>query len=228
MESSEIKHILLSIGAELCGIASINSFTDAPYGFHPKDVFPECKSVITFAIRFPVVCGTLTNVETYTQARDSVTDECDRISLDLCCILEKRGIKCVPISTCDAIYDECSGRWRSKVSIKHAAVLGGIGTIGKHSLVISSEFGCMMWLGCVLCDTELDIDPIKPSICENCNKCVEACPVGALESELMEQTKCEAFAYKEEGIVCHRCRDACPYNFGILNNSDREIAYQVH
>lgn len=49
MDSSKVKEILFSLGADLCGIASVDRFDDAPQGFHPLDVLPSCKSVISFA-----------------------------------------------------------------------------------------------------------------------------------------------------------------------------------
>ncbi len=77
--------------------------------------------------------------------------------------------------------------WRSIVSLKHCAQAAGSGTIGRHSLLITPEFGSMVWLGAVLCDTKFKADELKESICEHCTKCVEACPIKALERKEMEQ-----------------------------------------
>lgn len=57
MDREQVKKIMFSLGADLCGIASIDRFADAPKGYHPLDVLPTCKSVISFACRFPA--GTL-------------------------------------------------------------------------------------------------------------------------------------------------------------------------
>ena len=59
MNSKEVKDILRSLGADLCGIASIDMFRDAPKGYHPLDVMPTCKSVISFGCRFPMGQKTL-------------------------------------------------------------------------------------------------------------------------------------------------------------------------
>lgn len=56
IKAEEVKSIVRSLGADLCGIASLDRFEDAPEGFHPSDVFPACKSVVSFACRFPVGC----------------------------------------------------------------------------------------------------------------------------------------------------------------------------
>lgn len=103
MVSEEIKKMVLDLGADLCGIASIDRFDDAPIGFHPLDVLPTCKSVISFACRFPVgVLACKTSVP-YTRVRNSITDKVDAIALDLCIELEKKGVLAVPIPTNESI-----------------------------------------------------------------------------------------------------------------------------
>ena len=49
----KIKALLFSLGADVCGIAQIDRFFETPVGFHPKDIYPECKSVIVFGIALP-------------------------------------------------------------------------------------------------------------------------------------------------------------------------------
>ena len=41
-----IKEFALSLGADVCGIGSIDRFANAPTGFSPKDIFPECNANI--------------------------------------------------------------------------------------------------------------------------------------------------------------------------------------
>ncbi len=57
INSKEVKEIMFSLGADLCGIAGLDRFEDAPKGYHPRDVLPQCRSVISFGCRFPT--GTL-------------------------------------------------------------------------------------------------------------------------------------------------------------------------
>ena len=84
LDSKKVKEIMISLGADLCGIASIDRFGDAPEGYHPLDVFPACKSVISFGCRFPI--GTLLcNSHTpYTQVRNTITPKMDMIALNFC------------------------------------------------------------------------------------------------------------------------------------------------
>lgn len=223
MDSEEVKKIVFSLGADLCGIACVSSFDGAPEGYHPLDVMPSCKSVISFACRFPAGTLACKSPVPYTRVRNSITAKMDAMALDVCLSLEREHILSVPVPTNDGGWDQKTGRTRSIVSQKHAAQAAGLGTIGRHSLLITPEFGSMIWLGCVLTEAELVPDSRKEDICNNCNLCVNICPVNALKCEEMEQQTCwdHAFGDDEEikywVISCHKCRDICPYNLGSQN-----------
>lgn len=138
--------------------------------------------------------------------------------------MEKHQIICVPIPTVECQWDVNTGRWRSIVSQKHAAQAAGLGTIGRHSLLITPEFGSMVWLGTVLCEREFEPDAMKEPLCDNCNLCVDICPVNALEGPELKQLACKEFAFGDDEekktwrISCHKCRDICPYNLGSQNS----------
>ena len=121
ISNHEIKEIVYSLGGDLCGVAGMERFNNAPKGFHPLDVLPSCKSVISFAVRFPVEALKCETPVPYTRIRNSLTPKMDAIALNLCIELEKRGIVSVPIPTNESLWDEETNRWRSIISQKHAA-----------------------------------------------------------------------------------------------------------
>lgn len=225
MTKEEVKRLFLDRGAELCGIAGVDRFWDAPKGFHPLDVLPTCKSVISFAARFPAGCLSCGTDVPYTLIRNTITDKMNMIAVECCMELEKRGILAVPVPTNDSRYDDTTGRFRSIVSQKHAAQAAGLGTIGRHSLLITPELGSMVWLGCVLTEGEWEPDEMKRPICDGCGLCVSVCPINALESQEMHQQACWDHAFGDKDgtwqIHCHRCRDIYPYNFGEWNSGMR-------
>ena len=115
------------------------------------------------------------------------------------------------------------------IAEKAFAQRAGIGWIGKHSNVISREYGSWLFLGEVL--TNLDLEPDQPHTdhCGTCTRCIEACPTGAIASPyVVDANRCIAFhtiENKAEQIPdaiatnlqnwvagCDICQDVCPWN----------------
>ena len=92
VNNRRVKEIMFALGADLCGIASIDRFSDAPNGYHPLDIFPTCKSVISFACRFPVGTLICKSDVPYTKVRNSITPKMDAIALDFCIEMEKNKL----------------------------------------------------------------------------------------------------------------------------------------
>jgi len=227
IKSQEIKKILFEMGADLCGIATVDRFADAPEGFHPYDVLPSCKSAVVFAKAFPT--GTLfcSNNMPYTITRNMLSNELDAMSTKFCALMEKSGITAVPTGTISHTrLDQKTGRRRAMVSAKHSAVAAGLGRIGKNTLLITPEYGNMVWLNVVLTDYIFEPDDLlQGNPCsDNCTICIDSCPVKALGDPEMDQGACYAFAFRAiEGedfsIKCHSCRFLCPNCFGSKNRS---------
>lgn len=223
MNAEEVKRAAHALGADLCGIASPDRFGDAPEGYAPRDVMPSCRSVIVMACRFPAGTLACASPVPYTRVRNTITPKMDAMALELCCLLEDAGALSAPIPCNESEFAPKTGRYRAIVSLKHAAQAAGLGTIGRHSLLITPEYGSMVWLVGVLTDMPLEPDPLRPSLCDGCGLCVAACPIHALDASEMAQQPCWNYAFGKDPeknrwqISCHRCRDACPYNLGERN-----------
>ena len=69
-------------------------------------------------------------------------------------------------------------------SQRHAAVAAGLGTFGRHNLVIHPEFGTRIAISSILTDLETPSDPrLEEDLCTQCGQCVVNCPSGALDIE---------------------------------------------
>lgn len=50
---NDLRKKVLEMGADLCGFAGVDRFKDAPEGFHPNDLYKDCRSVIVFGKSIP-------------------------------------------------------------------------------------------------------------------------------------------------------------------------------
>lgn len=219
----KIKSIFLNLGADVCGIANINRFSETPKGFHPTDAYVDCKSVIVFAIALPKGIAKVSPKIIYQHFNYIGPIELDRIAYFASVEIE-RNFNCfaVPIPA-DGPYDywdEEKLEGRGTISMKHAAVLAGIGTLGKNTLLINSQYGNMLSIGAVMTDLDLVSDPFADEMCiPSCSLCINSCPVKALDGNTANQALCRPYAYgtNQRGfdvVNCNKCRTVCPRAFG--------------
>ena len=226
MMNSDVKHLAYGYGADLCGIAPVERFEGAPQGFHPCDVLPDCRSVIVLACQFLKSTLSARSTIPYTDVRNELTRKMDRLAIRLAYELEAQGGAAVPINAigpCE--WDAVSHKSMGIISLKHAAVRAGLGTMGKNTLLINDRFGNMLWLNAVLTSFEFEPDPLVsyegcPS---NCTRCLDSCPQQALDGISINQQACWEYAFGrynggEWRIKCFTCRKVCPQRFGIANN----------
>ncbi len=223
-DSREIKTIARKLGADLCGIAPAGRFQGAPEGFHPTDIFGDCKSVVVFARRLPSRMLFAESPVPYTHANNLMAQECDRVALNLSLRLEEVGIGAVPLPSDDPYeYWEADNRYgRGVLSMRHAGRLAGFGALARNTLLVNRDLGNMIQLGAVLIDAQVDgdppqeFDPCPPG----CNLCIESCPKGALDGKTVNQKACREIScfVNERGFVikrCNICRSICPNSLGI-------------
>lgn len=210
------------------GIASIDQFSGAPEGHHPCDILPDAKSVVVFAYAHTKASYISKQAECYSLIRNILTNQLNQISVELAYYLESNNMLSLPINCVGSSTQNTSGRHLGIISLKHAAVLAGLGFFGKNSLVINEDYGNRLWFGAVLTTahiqkslpSNLQSDSVDVMCPEHCTKCVDACPANALMKDNfnMNQERCHeyAFDYSKETfhISCFECRRICPLKFG--------------
>jgi len=217
----QIRTIVLSFGADLCGFASIDRFDNAPKGFRPIDIYPDCKSVISFGIALPQGLYKVNPRLIYGHYNYLSCSVIDIVAFKSATKIEEL-FSCIAIPIpCDGPYeywDEEKKEGRGLLSMKHAAVQAGLGSLGKSTLFISKRYGNMVTLGAILTNLELTPDTSSDNVCiPNCNKCVEACPVKAIDNGGVNQRLCRENAYGKtkrgfDTVDCNKCRVECPLN----------------
>lgn len=91
--------------------------------------------------------------------------------------LEQKGYKCT-------IYP-------TQLSQKKMAQLAGLGPMGKNSLIINPKYGPWIRLQSILTDAPLTPDqPATQDLCQDCTKCIQACPTQALTPYKVDPNKC--------------------------------------
>lgn len=107
----------------------------------------------------------------------------------------------------------------------------GLGWIGKNTCLINSHRGSWFLLGALLTDIELVSDQPAVGGCGNCQKCIEACPTGAIVQRegrwQVDSRKCISYlTIEHKGAIapelsrqigdwtfgCDICQDVCPFN----------------
>lgn len=220
LTSTTVKEYGINAGADVVGIAASKDFDMAPEGFKPTDVLPECLSVIVLAASFsPEVFN---NAAEYTACRNEMLTTMTNMAKMVAKRIKSDGYKTKVISASGGKWVECGDRKEQfgSISLKHAAEIAGLGVIGKNYLLTNPQYGNLLWFSAVLTDAELTPDEKAGfTMCDNCNKCVEACPVGALDDPGSFGKKgCSShfkIVNKKLEIQCYLCRTICPCSYGI-------------
>jgi len=225
ISSRTIKKKAIQYGADICGVAPVARFVDAPKGFHPCDIYPDCRSVVVFASHFPLSTLQAKTNAPYTLVRNRMVDKLDWISFHVSGELETEGVVSVPIPSAEPYeyWDAGRNHGRGILSLKHAGVLAGLGVFGKNTLLINEKFGNMIWLGAILVSIDLEPDPIASyeGCISGCTVCIDSCPQHALDGITIDQKLCRerSISYTDGGgwvLSCNICRKICPYHKGLL------------
>jgi epoxyqueuosine reductase len=121
------------------------------------------------------------------------------------------------------------------------ALRAGLGFIGKNHMLINPKLGPQILLGEII--TNLKLEPDKPieANCLDCNKCLTACPTGALRADgQFDANKCISYLtieYKDQILAdlaekigdrlfgCDECVLACPYQTDVPTCSNADFTF---
>jgi len=111
---------------------------------------------------------------------------------------------------------------------KPIAARSGLGWQGRHTNVVSRDFGSWLFLGEIYTTLDLPPDPVQADHCGSCRACVDACPTGALDGQgRIEPRRCISYlTIEHQGAIdpelrsrlgnriygCDDCMAACPWN----------------
>ncbi len=198
--------------------------TRAEQRAQPQTLWPEAKSIIMLGMNYapdkdPLSALSDTSngaISVYAQNRDYhdvVKKRLKRIARE---IVEKTGAEVkVFVDT-------------APVMEKPLAAQAGIGWQGKHTNLVSREFGSWLFLGAIFTTLDLTQDKPESDHCGSCNNCLDICPTNAFPAPYqLDAQRCISYLTIEHpGPIprafrkpmgnriygCDDCLAVCPWN----------------
>jgi epoxyqueuosine reductase len=116
----------------------------------------------------------------------------------------------------------------------------GLGWQGKHTNLVSRDWGNWAFIGSVFTTLELPVDPAGRDNCGSCRSCLEACPTDAFPAPYqLDARRCISYlTIEHKGPIdpelraqmgnriygCDDCLAACPWNKFAVEASDMRYA----
>lgn len=190
----------------------------------PRTIFPGARSVVAVAINYYTSSQHHESEGTGKVSRYAWGDDYHEILRDKLRSLFDR-IKRVRPETEGKICVDIQ-----PVMDKAWAVRAGLGWLGKHSNLITHEYGSWVFIGELLLNLDLEYeDQVVEDHCGTCTLCIDACPTQAIvEPYVVDSAKCVSYATIElrapaipeemsEKLAgwfygCDICQDVCPWN----------------
>ena len=190
----------------------------------PERMWPDAKSAIVLGVNYGPAGDPLAIVRRRDRGAISVYAQND----DYHDVIKKR---------LKALARWIAGRYGGGVKVfvdtaplmeKPLAEQAGLGWQGKHTNLVSREFGSWLFLGTILTTLDLPADPPEADYCGSCRACLDICPTGAFPAPgEIDARRCISYlTIEHKGPIprelraamgnriygCDDCLAVCPWN----------------
>lgn len=180
--TNELKKFILNNGASIVGIADLTVLNDYK---HEPEVLRGFSRAISIGIGLTdEIINKITKGPTkaYAELYRTTNEKLNKIATQTVKQLERKSFKTLRIPASQTINHQ---KRYGKFPHKTAAILSGLGWIGKSALLISFDLGPRIRFATVLTNAPLIADKAQEtSNCGSCKICVDACPAEAITGEL--------------------------------------------
>lgn len=234
-DTNRIKHKILDWGADLVGVADIESLNELKV--NPPNLLQGFVRAVSIAVQLPIsIFEEISDKPTpnYSSAYKTANLILDQLAFKAAVAFQKEGYHSLPIPASQILDRE---NWHAAISHKAVARMAGLGWQGKNLLLVTPQFGSRVRLVTILTTAPLPVDaPIK-NRCGGCMQCRDACPANAIKgvnttdhykdrNEALHFSRCvNQLTVKHadlpgiESLLCGICIKVCPFGRKIRSSS---------
>jgi epoxyqueuosine reductase len=203
---------------------------------HPQSLWPDVRSVIMLGVNYGPDENPLEILKARSHGAISVYAKGD----DYHDIIKKRLKTLARWLVAQAGGDVKVFVDTAAVMEKPLAAAAGIGWQGKHTNLVSREFGSWLFLGSIFTTLDLPVDDGEVDHCGSCNACQDICPTNAFPAPYrLDARRCISYlTIEHKGPIPHEFREAignhiygcddclsvCPWNKFAQAGSEAKLA----
>ena len=202
--STVVRDAISKLDVDAVGVAALADWKGTILEDTALRLLPQARSVVVFAMEIShevldlvsqgKEMGVASMNDLLDREADFLSGRLTKASHDVAKASRKSGLRALPLPAAGCPLD--TRFLKAVFSYKHAGQAAGLGTLGKHSLLITPDFGPRVRLSC--CLTEAILEPTMgnaPWECASCSICIDNCPARALtEAEAGETYAINKFA----------------------------------